>query len=403
MSAQIQISRGSEKHRAVAIFCLLVLSFALRPGIVSVGPLLLKIQQDFGLTYSEASLLTSIPDVCMGLFVLCVPAISRRLGANQTVLLSLGLLGAAMLLRAATHSTHLLLFWTMFVGIGIAIAGALIGGWIKEHFPHESSLFMGIYAGGLSIGATIAAGTTGFVAESWGSWRIGAGMWCVLAVTAIVSWSFLTRRFNGAVSGANAKQSTSATIALPWRNKRAWLLAIFFGLSQYIAYACLAWIAPWNSEVHASSVPSGLMLSLFTLLLAAGSFAAGAAAGRFADRRGLLAVGTVVTVAGFAGLAFAPHALPTVYIVLIAFGQGICFALGMTLPLDYTDNAKEAHAWTMFVLCIGYMIAALGPLSFGFLRDRSGGFTASYAVLVLVSVLMLAMIPFLKRPEHRKP
>jgi CP family cyanate transporter-like MFS transporter len=400
MSAQIQIGSRTEKHRAIAIVCLLVLSFALRPGIVSVGPLLLKIQQDFGLSYSEASLLTSIPDVCMGLFVLCVPAISRRLGANQTVLLSLWLLGAAMLLRAATHSTQLLLFWTMFVGIGIAIAGALIGGWIKEHFPQESSLFMGIYAGGLSIGATIAAGTTGFVTEHSGSWRFGAGMWVVLVVTAVASWSYLTRRFNGTAQ-RTPKRDSSATIGLPWNNRRAWLLAVFFGLSQYIAYACLAWIAPWNSEVHASSVPSGLMLSLFTLLLAAGSFAAGAAAGRFGDRRALLAAGTLATIAGFTGLAFAPQSLPTVFIVLIAFGQGMCFALGMTLPLDHTANAKEAHAWTMFVLCIGYMIAALGPLSFGFLRDRTGGFFGSYAVLLLASVLMLVLIPFLNKPAHR--
>lgn len=397
MSADIQTHRFSAEYRMISVFCVLILSFALRPGIVSIGPVLLHIRHDFGLTYSEASLLTSIPDVCMGLFVLCVPGISRRLGTDRTVLLSLLLLGIAMLLRAVTYSTNLFLFWTMLVGIGIAIAGALIGGWIKQHFPHESSFFMGIYAGGLSVGATLAAGTTSYISNAFGSWRFGVGFWFILALSAIASWLYLTRRFNAAL-GNTHRQDSKTAIALPWFNKRAWLLAIFFGLSQFIAYACLAWVAPWNSETHASHIPSGLVLSLFTLLLAAGSFAAGAVAGKSSDRRPWLALGMVLTVAGFVGLAFAPTSFPSAFIVMIAFGQGICFALGMTLPLDYTTTASEAHAWTMFVLCVGYMIAALGPLSFGFLRDWTGGFFGPFRMLLAVSSIMTAMIPLLKRP-----
>lgn len=396
MNTEIQTSSRSEGYRSVAILCLLILSFALRPGIVAVGPSLLHIREDFDLTYAGASLLTSIPDVCMGLFVLFVPGISRRLGADKTVLLSLLLLGIAMLMRAITHSTSLLMFWTALVGVGIAIAGALIGGWIKEHFPQEAPFFMGIYAGGLSIGATIAAGSTGFISTALGSWRFGVGIWCVLAVTAIASWSYLTRRFN-ATKGGRTNRSQAKTVGLPWRNGRAWLLAVFFGLSQFIAYACLAWIAPWNNETHASQIPGGFMLSALTLLLAAGSFTAGAA--KLRDRRILLAFGTIASIGGFFGLVLAPHSFPTACVLAIAFGQGICFALGMTLPLDHTGSPSEAHAWSMFVLFIGYMIAALGPLSFGLLRDHTGGYGGSYAMLIAVSALMLMTIPFLQKPK----
>jgi CP family cyanate transporter-like MFS transporter len=157
MSIDLHLKNSSTGHRTTAIVCLLVMSLALRPGIVSIGPLLLEIRRDFALTYSQASLMTSIPDLCMGLFVLFVPRISQILGLNRTITASLILLGAAILLRATAHSTQALLIHTTLVGIGIAIAGALIGGWIKGNFPEESSLFMGIYAGGLSVGSTITA------------------------------------------------------------------------------------------------------------------------------------------------------------------------------------------------------------------------------------------------------
>jgi MFS transporter, CP family, cyanate transporter len=398
MSTGIQSKSLQSENRLIPEIFLLVLSFALRPGIVSVGPVLLHIRQEFGLTYSEASLLTSIPDVCMGLFVLCVPKISRRLGVNQTVLISLLLLGVAILLRATTYSTHLLFFWTALVGIGISIAGALIGGWIKENYPDESSLYMGIYAGGLSIGATMAAGATNYISDLLGSWRMGAGVWCMLALSAVASWLYLARRTNTGRVERPARKSVTV-IPLPWKDGQAWRIAIYFGLSQFIAYACLAWLAPWNSEIRASAVPSGMVLGLFTFFLAVGSFAAGAIGDRSTDRRLPLALGTILTIAGVAGLAFAPTSYPIAFIVMIAIGQGMCFALGMTLPLDNTATAGDAHAWTMFVLCIGYMIAAAGPLSFGFLRDWTGSFLDSYLLLLVVSATMLAMIPLLKRSK----
>jgi MFS transporter, CP family, cyanate transporter len=396
MSTDIQAPRLRSEYRIVSAFCLLILSFALRPGIVSIGPVLLHIRHEFGLTYSEVSLLTSIPDVCMGLFVLCVPAISRRLGTDRTVLLSLLLLGMAMVSRALTHSTPLLLFWTALVGIGIAIAGALLGGWIKEHFPYDSSRFMGIYAGGLSVGATMAAGATGYIADAFDSWRWGAGLWCVLVVSAIAAWLYLTRRNNTAQMSRLQRASRNA-IKIPWRSKRAWLLAAFFGLSQFVVYACVAWVAPWNNETHMSALPGGLLLALFTLFLAAGSFASGVISNNAGDRRPALALGTIATTAGFVGLAFSPASYPVAFIVMIAFGQGICFALGMTLPLDDTKTSGDAHAWTMFVLFVGYMIAALGPLSFGFFRDRTGGFFDSFLILLIASAIMTAVIPLLKR------
>jgi MFS transporter, CP family, cyanate transporter len=382
-----------------SILCLLIVSFSLRPGIVSIGPVLPRIQQAFELSYSTASLLTSIPDVCMGIFVLAVPAITKRLGVDRTVLFALFMLGIAMFLRALSESIAALLVSTTFVGIGIAIAGALIGGWIKQHFTREAPRVMGIYAGGLSIGATIAASTASAISNASGSWRYAVAAWCMLVLAGIASWLYLSRGAPHPTPPVQGTTSGPRAVSLPWNSKRAWLVALFFGLSQFVAYACLAWLAPWNSETHASSIPGGLMLGLFTLLLACGSFAAGAVAHRFKDRRPLLAIGTIMTVIGFAGLILAPASIPGVFIALIAFGQGACFALGMTLPLDETASSEQAHAWTMFVLCIGYMIAALGPFAFGYMRDQTGGFFDSFALLLTASVGMLVVLPMF-RPAH---
>jgi CP family cyanate transporter-like MFS transporter len=48
------------------------------------------------------------------------------------------------------------------------------------------------------------------------------------------------------------------------------------------------------------------------------------------------------------------------------------------------------------MLFVGYLVAALGPLSFGFLRDRTDGYFASYLMLFLVAVAITSMVPLLR-------
>jgi CP family cyanate transporter-like MFS transporter len=83
-------------------------------------------------------------------------------------------------------------------------------------------------------------------------------------------------------------------------------------------------------------------------------------------------------------------------VCLCAFGLGGAFTLGMTLPLDHADTVEETNAWNAFVLTVAYLVASLGPLAMGSIRDWTGGFVFSFGMLVLVAIGMLALTPYLK-------
>jgi CP family cyanate transporter-like MFS transporter len=106
--------------------------------------------------------------------------------------------------------------------------------------------------------------------------------------------------------------------------------------------------------------------------------------------------------AGLVLLALVPSQAPYLAVVLIAFGNGGAFTLGMTLPLDNTQDAAEANAWTAFCLTIGYLIAAAGPYLVGALRDLTGGFSVPVWVLVAVGLIQLVVTPAL-RPQTYQP
>ncbi|WP_338641693.1 CynX/NimT family MFS transporter [Burkholderia pyrrocinia] len=393
------MSESTDTRKAAAAIALLILSIALRPPIVSIGPVLESIQQSFGLSYTQASLLTAIPDVCMGVFALAAPGVARRLGTDNAVVAALALLGVAMVARALAGSAGVLLLCTVFTGIGIAISGSLIGGWVKKHFARDATFFMGIYSAGLSVGATVAASASGYIALHFGGWRVAVALWSALCITAILSWRGLARRFQDAkATEAQPRQAAQApaAVGLPWGNIHAWRVAAYFGASQFIVYACFAWLASSSAELHIETLSPGLVLGLFTCVFALSSFGMGMKAGRSTDRRGRLGLASAITAVGIGGLAFAPTAYPVSCIVLIAIGQGMCFTLAMTLPLDHTHSPAETNAWSVFMLFIGYLVAALGPLAFGYLRDRTEGYFASYFMLFLVATGITLMVPLLR-------
>lgn len=393
------MSRSTDTRKAAAAIALLILSIALRPPIVSIGPVLESIQQSFGLSYTQASLLTAIPDVCMGVFALAAPGVARRLGTDNAVVAALALLCVAMVARALAGSAGVLLLCTVFTGIGIAISGSLIGGWVKKHFARDATFFMGIYSAGLSVGATVAASASGYIALSFGGWRVAVALWSVLCITAILSWRGLARRFQEAKAAeAQPRQPAQvpAAVGLPWGHIQAWRVAAYFGASQFIVYACFAWLASSSVELHVETLSPGLVLGLFTCVFALSSFGMGMKAGRSTDRRGWLGLASAITAVGIGGLTFAPTAYPVSCIVLIAIGQGMCFTLAMTLPLDNTHSPAETNAWSVFMLFIGYLVAALGPLAFGYLRDRTDSYFASYFMLFLVATGITLMVPLLR-------
>ncbi|WP_321918321.1 MFS transporter [Burkholderia cepacia] len=117
VGAPLEIPVGSGRRNnplslAVGLVCLVLIGVNLRPGIVSIGPLLPSIGQAFGLSHTEASMLTSIPDVLMGLLALPAPWLARRFGRDRVILAALFVLFAATLGRAFAGSVAQILLLT---------------------------------------------------------------------------------------------------------------------------------------------------------------------------------------------------------------------------------------------------------------------------------------------------
>ena len=376
------------------IVAIVLVAISLRPGIVSIGPILPMIQSEFALSHTLASLLTAVPDLLMGLLALPTPWLARRFGRDKVLLWALILLCLATIARAFTPNTAGLLLATVGVGAGIARAGALFGGLIKSKFPTRAAMLMGIYATALSFGSTVAAASSGAVANSFpGGWRLAAGMWGVIGLVAIAGWKIVADSDRQANVASVAPAVKAARF--PIGNGKAWLVALFFACDNLLFYALISWIAPMYHEYGIPTGKAGLILASFTAVFMFSNPIIGTLS-KGHDRRGWLLLSGVLVAAGLVGIAVAPTFMPILWVGLAAFGLGGGFTLGMTLPLDNTHSTDEANTWNAFVMLVGYLIAAAGPFTVGLLRDITGGFHIPVLGLVGVSIAMLLIVPFLK-------
>ena len=386
-------SNDSAVPAGLAIVAIIFVAADLRPGIVSVGPVLPSIREAFRLSHGSAALLTSIPDVLMGLLALPTPWLARRYGRDRIMLLALALLLAAIGLRAFAQDILSLLLTTAGVGAGIAIAGTLIGGFIKAKFPSRLALVMGVYATALAVGSVAAAALTAPLAGNHpDGWRFATGVWSLLGIGAFLLWWMVK------IQGAKASPSVTVAvdpIPLPLRNGTAWAIAVFFGVNNLLFYAFLAWTVTIYQELGYSKEKAGLILATFAVASLLGNPVFGTLS-RSRDRRVWLALASAICCVGLAGLAVAPRFAPYLWVSLIAFGQAGGFTLGMTLPLDNTDTAQETDVWNAFTLTFGYLIAASGPILVGILRDRTGSFRVPTFSLVGVGVLTLLLTAALR-------
>ncbi|OSY12052.1 hypothetical protein BTJ44_00333 [Bacillus mycoides] len=367
------------------ILALFFVSINLRIGITSVSPVLETIRQDLNISNFSVSFLTAIPVFCMGTFALLTGKVIRKYGAEKSIMACLILIGFATCMRAFTFSISTLFASSLFIGIGIALAGPLLSGFIKEKSPTKIGLMIGIYSVGMGTGASLSAGLTiplQHVLKD--DWNMALAFWGVLTIIAIIFWYPVMKRKKN-TSTQNKKNNS-----LPLRNKKAWLFTIFFGLQSGIFYSITTWLAPANQSMGVSSEQAGTLITVFTVIQMICSFLIPTLADIYKNRA-LWLLGSICFVLVGLSLMIYPLTTPWVPSILLGIGLGGIFPLALMLPLYETKTSEDASAWTAMMQSGGYIMGGFIPVLAGIARDYFDGYTQIFIIMALLSLILFIL------------
>ena len=354
-----------------------------RPAVVAVAPVLGDLRADTGLTSAMAGLLTTLPVLCFGAFAPIAPRLGRRIGLETAVALSLVLLAAGIALRLLSP-VALLYAGSLLAGAAIAIANVLMPAYVKREF-RRPGVVMGLYSASLNIGAAAGAALTIPLASALGiDWRAALGLWLILAVAALALWL--------PVAGTGHAHRTSEPMPEgqgSWsllRQPLAVQVTAYLGLQSVQFYSVAAWLPTLLADAGVPVSEGGLLLGLANVVGAAGALLAPAQAGRMRTQRPLVLGVALAYVVGLGGLLLSPSGGTLVWVAAFGLAQGSGFALALTLIVLRSPTPLVAARLGGVAQCLGYLLAALGPVVLGALHDATHGWT--WPVIVLLAALV---------------
>jgi CP family cyanate transporter-like MFS transporter len=350
---------------------LFFVAMTLRPLTTSVGPVLPEIREDFGLSATAGSLLSTLPILMFGLGALLVPRLLHRISPNKAITLSL---------------------------IALAVGGHLRSLITRRDFPTRIGGVMGMIAGAISFSAAVAALITYPIADRLGSWREALEVWAILPLIVLIIWHFYKHP-----GSQDVRLDTPHNMKALVRNPLAWSLTLYFGFQSINFHSMNTWLPTILREAGTDPVTAGNQLALLVLIgLPTGLFVPPLAA-KFTSQVGLCVGFVAVFAVGLIGIySFAIHGLwpaaTWLWVFLLGVGLGSSFPLALTLVLLRSGTSETARDLGSFMQGGGYVISALGPLTLGFLRDITNSWSAAFFALGVALVVQLISGVIISRP-----
>lgn len=372
----------SHRGQTLIIVAVILLAANLRPSITGVGPVISAIEHGTGLSGEIAGLLTTLPLLAFGVISPLAPRLATTLGIERTLFIGLSVLLAGTVLRAVGPA-WVLLCGMFLVGSGAAVGNVLLPSLVKRDFPQRIGLMTGIYTATMNVFAGLASGLSVPLSEDmpWG-WRGSLASWGILAALAVIVWLPLIRQHH---------TPDLAPTGSVLRSFVAWQVTLFMGLQSFLFYVNVAWLPTLLHDRGMTLTQGGWMVSLMQLVSLPATFIMPIVASRSPRQRHLVLIVGLLFFVGYLGLLTAKSpALAVIGVICIGFGAGASISLALAFFSLRTRTHQQAGKVSGMAQSIGYVLAALGPVTVGILHSVTGSWAIPLILLLAVVVVMSA-------------
>lgn len=379
---------GRRVSLGLLLAAIIAIGVNMRVTITGVGPLLEQISGSTGTSIAVLSSLTSVPVVIWAILSPFAHPLTRRFGMNRVVLWALLLLAVGSVIRSIPGPEFSLWLGTVLLGIALAVANVLMPAVAKRSFGTRVALITGLYTALFAGFGAIASGAVvpiSYAAQPGGGdlgWRIALVAVAASLPIAIGLWIAHMRRFGPDRGGRAVRGATRGPSV--WGDPVAWMVGLYMGAQSIMFYVMITWLAPYARALGRSEVVAGFDVMVFQLAGVVGSLTLPfAMRGRL--ERWLPAALPILSFAGVAGMLLAPAVLD-VWVSMTGLCSGASIAASLTLMATRAPDHQTSSALSGMAQSVGYVIAAIAPVTFGALHTLTDGWTASFAFLLSTTV-----------------
>jgi len=341
------------------------LPITMMPGLIS------ALKQTLGLPSSMAGFITTIPLLTFAIMSPIIARLGHRFGNELIIYLMLIVLATGSYLRVVP-SMMLLFIGTLLVGIGVDGGNVLIPAIIKDNFPKRIELATSSYTLSMVFVGSLGTGLSGLMAAHW-SLTSSMAILSVIGLVNLIVWIPNLKYNHRAPLMTKASNQRDKRPSV-WRLPLAWIVTAFFGLQALVYYSLLTWLPTIFMARGFSVVVAGNLVTIMQLSGLPMSFLVPATSGKKAGVVTMIIVIGVGFMAGAAGILLPglSFGLAVILCVLLGLGSGAAFSLAVVFFTQKTTNGFETADLSGMAQSAGYLLAAFGPVIFGWLGSHVG-------------------------------
>nr|WP_311776035.1 MFS transporter [Enterobacter ludwigii] len=370
--------------KAILLVGILLIAANLRAPITGLPPLLGLIRSEFDLSTISAGALTTLPLLAFALLSPFSALFAREYGLERALFGALLAIASGIVLRSV-GSVWCLYLGTWVIGMGIAVGNTLLPSLVKRDFSHNVTAVTGAYALSMGIAAALGSAVVAPLAHAWG-WGPALAALLVLPLAALAIWS----------TQLNARTEPAAGTAIPphggkvWHSALAWQITLYLGLNSTIYYVAIGWLPSILIDSGMSPTLAGSLHGVLQLATAVPGLLLGPLLRRLRDQRFPAAAVAIFSAVALLGFITAPG-LALLWSVLFGIGTGAGIILGLAFIGLRSSSALQAASLSGMSQCIGYLLAAAGPMAMGAFHDALGGWSIPLSLCIILAIVASVM------------
>ena len=366
----------------ILILGILLIAANLRGPITGIGPVLDQVIDSFQLTSSQAGMLTTLPLLAFAIASPMATTLAKKQGLEISLFIALVLIGLGLSTRLV-DSVIILYLGTAVIGVGIAIGNVLLPSLIKRDFQHKVAvmtsayvLAMGVFAGSYS------ALLIPLAAYQDIGWQIALASYGLITLFSLIIWLPQLKSHTKPTKDL----TQSHTQGKIWHHAIAWHVTLCLGLNSFFTYIMIAWLPNILIEGGHDAQQAGVLHGAFQMASAVPGIILIPLLSKLKDQR-ILALSLAIL--GFVcalGLLYFPH-FAFIWSTTLGFCAGAIFILGLSYISLRTHHSRQAASLSGMAQCVGYLLAAIGPMFAGALHSHFDSWAPVLWLCALASLL----------------
>ncbi len=373
---------------AVAMYCVLLLSYLVNAGIRQLFPLLAHdVRREFGFSLADTGLLSTIFTLGLAITGLVTGHLLSRFSRKAVLLLGIAIFSTATALTVVARGFPDMFVYLAATGIGEGMQLTVMIAIAANYFVHYRAAAIGSMNVFFGIGAVTGPILGGIILSSYRSWRAPMLFFALLGYLMIVAIALTVRPWFSEARGASTGRSDLLGAPTLLNRNTAILCVmsvigglVFFGFSgMYPTYL--------REALHYSAKPAGIIMSFYGVG-ALGSIAGGLLGDRFSPRY-VLSI-AFFCLAGIGYLLFHNRGTFVPEVILTcaygAVGSGTIYVNLAASHVKAVQPNLSSRASGMFVTSL-YASAAAAGYAMGLLVSHFGWARAGEIQITLPAII----------------